>query len=113
MKYVFGLGCRIQLDVIRNPETAKNPSTPTCESNCVIGLAGISWPVNGQVCQRITEVARMRRHALSALLRGSNTRPSTAPPNPGPLDCTPKQDHPQPFHSRGEKGMNIGCLLST
>ncbi|SKW61623.1 Uncharacterised protein [Mycobacteroides abscessus subsp. abscessus] len=68
--------------MIRNPDTAKNPSTPTCESNWVIGLGGISWPVKGQVCQRITEIARTSRHALSALLRGSNTRPSTAPPNP-------------------------------
>ncbi|SHV77032.1 Uncharacterised protein [Mycobacteroides abscessus subsp. abscessus] len=33
VKYVFGLGCRIQLDVIRNPDTAKNPSTPTWESS--------------------------------------------------------------------------------
>ena len=33
-------------------------------------------PVSGQECQRITPVASVNRHALSALFRGSNCSPS-------------------------------------
>lgn len=60
-----------QLLVMRNPEIAKKPSTPTEKSTCRIASGGIR-PVTGNECHKITSAASASRKAFSALFRGSN-----------------------------------------
>lgn len=60
--------------MIRNPEIAKNPSTPTEKRSCSVAAGG-SRLVIGQQCHSITSAASSSRHAFSALRRGSNTCP--------------------------------------
>lgn len=72
-------GFRSQLAVMRNPETAKKPSTPTCSMSCSNGRYVMVRPVSGHECQKMTLTASASRHAFSALFRGSKTWPSVKP----------------------------------